>query len=290
MTTFHNGQAPAVAADARPLDLGFEDAHDPRGARHANRFGDEEAAEIVHDFRNTLAAVAMLSDLMATDLPQESPVREIARDVRLACKDALALCGRILASSRGSADAGEHTDLTNLVTRLAPLLTTWMSPTAALRFELAPGLPLLDVAPDDVGRIVMNLVKNAAEALSGRPGVVVVSTGWFELTAADVSDGNGCGMLRPGRHVCLAVSDTGSGIDRAAQLRLRRESFSTKTDGHGLGFASVRRIVAAHQAGLQLESCVGTGTTVRVLFNVAPPVDDNLPYSTLLHTNERDLR
>jgi signal transduction histidine kinase len=232
----------------------------------------------------------MLSDLMATDLPEGSPTRDLARDVRLACQDALALCGRNLASSRSSCDAGQRTELTNLVTRMSPLLTTWMSPAAALRFELAPELPLLDMAPDAIGRIVMNLVKNAAEALSGRPGVVIVSTGWIELTTEDVSNGNGCGTLRPGRHVCLTVSDTGCGIDRAAQVRLRRESFTTKTNGHGLGLASVRRIAAAHQAGIQLESRVGAGTTVRVVFNTAPPIDDSLPHTNLQHTNERDWR
>jgi signal transduction histidine kinase len=173
---------------------------------------------------------------------------------------------------------------------MAPLLATWMSPAGELRFDLAPQLPLLDVPPDAVGRIVMNLAKNATEALAGRPGVVVVSTGWIELTAEDVSNGNGCGLLRPGRHVCLAVSDTGCGFDHAAQARLQQGAFTTKANGHGLGLASVRRIVAAHRAGIQLESRVGAGTTVRVLFHEAPPVDDELPYSTLHQTNERDLR
>ena len=290
MTTPHNGRAHARVAEAQSVDLGFEDAHDRLGPQDANPLREAEAVEIVHDFRNTLAAVAMLSDLMAMDLPDGSRTRDLARDVRLACQDALALCGRILASSRNSCDAGQRTDLTNLVTRMAPLVATWMSPAAALRFELAPGLPLLDVAPDAIGRIVMNLVKNAAEALGGRPGVVIVSTGWFELTAEDVSNGNGCGTLRPGRHVCLAVSDTGCGFDHAVQARLRQGPFTTKANGHGLGLASVRRIVAAHQAGIQLESRVGAGTTVRVLFNEAPPIDDSRRHTNLHHTNERDLR
>lgn len=250
---------------------GLADDDDRLDSPNADPFRDAEASEIVHDFRNTLAAITMLSEFMLKELPEASPVRGVARDVRLACNDALALCGRMLASSRGTCGSAERIDLSNLVTEMAALLETCVPPPSALRFDLAADLPSLDFAPVAMRQIVMNLVRNAAEALSDRPGNVTVSTGWIELDAARLREENGLGALRPGRHVCLAVSDTGCGIDEPTRFRLLEGSFSTKTNGHGLGLASVHRIAAGHGAGILLDSQVGAGTTVRVVFAGGSP-------------------
>jgi signal transduction histidine kinase len=255
------------SADATCLRFpGLEDAGAGFAERDADPFGEAEGAEIVHDFKNTLAAVSMLSEVMLGQLPEDSPVRAVATDVRMGCHDALALCDRMLASSRGRCDDSERIDLSSLIARIAPLVATYVPPASTLRFDLADDLPMLDFAQGALPQIVMNLVKNASEALGDRPGVVTVSTGWIDLDEAEVNNGNGCGTLQPGRHVSLAVSDTGCGINEKTQAHMLAGSFTTKTNGHGLGLASVRRIVAAHRAGILLESHAGVGTTVRVIF------------------------
>ncbi|MEX1095405.1 MAG: ATP-binding protein [Planctomycetales bacterium] len=203
---------------------------------------------------------------MLKDSPEGSPVRETACDVRLACKDALALCGRLLTSSRDTGDFDQRIDLATLVTEMTAQLQTCMPRRAVLRFDLATDLPLLDFEPVALRQIVMNLVKNAAEALGDRLGVVTISTGWIELDAAGLPDPSGSGGLRPGRRPCLSVSDTGRGIDEETRTRMLERSFTTKINGHGLGLASVRRIAAAHRADILIDSRVGTGTTVRVVF------------------------
>jgi len=245
---------------------GLEDSGDRVAALDADSFDDAEGAEIVHDFKNTLAAVSMLSEIVLTQLPEDSPVRALATDVRMGCNDALALCDRMLASSRGRCEDSIPIDLSSLIARMAPLVATYVPRASTLRFQLAADLPMLDFAKGALPQIVMNLVKNASEALGDRPGVVTVSTGWIDLDDAEVNNGNGCGTLHPGRHVSLSVSDTGCGIDEKTRAHVLAGSFTTKTNGHGLGLASVRRIVAAHRAGILLESHAGAGTTVRVIF------------------------
>ncbi|MBL8850213.1 MAG: ATP-binding protein [Planctomycetaceae bacterium] len=173
---------------------------------------------------------------------------------------------------------------------MTPLLATWIPPASVLRFKLASDLPRLDLIPNAIRQVVMNLVKNAAEAVSDRPGIVTVSTGWIELTAG-LSVVDERSAERSVRHVCLTVSDTGCGIDEPTRARLQEGACTTKPNGHGLGLASVRRIVAAHGARLRLSSRAGTGTTACVAFGDGSPVNNQVsvpidPMQGLLRATE----
>jgi two-component system cell cycle sensor histidine kinase/response regulator CckA len=266
---------------------------DGRPVRRAvRRFGMPRAAvlepsitaEVVHDFRNTLAAVSMLSELMLAEfqqIEQESPVCEIARDVRRGCADALDLCDHLLPNSGSAPSAGRPVQLSELVTRIAPLLRTYVRAPSTLRFELADDLPLQVLDSGALGRILLNLVKNAGEALGEAQGIVTVTTGWLDLQAADLPDSDEDLPQQRGRRMCLTVRDTGCGMDGRARSRLLRSAFTTKEIGHGLGMASVRRMAEQQHAHVLLQSRVGAGTTVRVVFDDAAPVDEGLPDSKM---------
>ena len=64
----------------------------------------------------------------------------------------------------------------------------------------------------------------------------------------------------------LVVEDTGCGIPREHLARIQEPFFSTKADGHGLGLAICRSIVAQLRGQFQIESSPGTGTRVRAVF------------------------
>jgi CheY-like chemotaxis protein len=82
-----------------------------------------------------------------------------------------------------------------------------------------------------------------------------------------------------GRFVFLEVSDTGCGMDDATQSKLFDPFFSTKFTGRGLGMAEVMGIVKGHHGVIMVDSEVGKGTTVRVLFSAPQQV----PASTVHH-------
>ena len=236
-------------------------------------------AEVVHDFRNTLAAVAMLSELMLAEfqqIEQESPIWEIARDVRRGCADALELCDHLLPKSGSAPPASRPVQLSVLVTGIAPLLGTYVRAPSTLRFELADDLPLREFDSAALGRILMNLVKNAGEALGDERGIVTVTTGWIDLPATNLNDSDEDLPQLRGRRLCLTVRDTGCGMDELTRSRLLCSTFTTKENGHGLGMASVQRMAAQQHAHVLLESRLGVGTTVRVVFDDAAS-DDGLP-------------
>jgi signal transduction histidine kinase len=268
-----------VGRGSYPSVLEFEEIGEDVCTQTRPVIDDDALAELIHDIRNTIGAVAMLSELTSLELAENSDLRGMTRNVQEACQDAGGQCEQILAALRGSRAPTELTDLSALIREMSPLLATWMPPASVLRFNLESDLPRTEVKQDEIRRVVMNLVKNAAEAVSDRPGIVTVSTGWIVPGAAGPSESDRSPGAPGVRHVCLAVSDTGCGIDEPTRAGLQTEHYSSKSHGHGLGLASVRRIVAAHGARLRITSRVGAGTTVCVIFAEQATVENDVPLS-----------
>jgi two-component system nitrogen regulation sensor histidine kinase NtrY len=115
-------------------------------------------------------------------------------------------------------------------------------PGLAVERRLAPDLPRLRLDPDQMKRVLINLVDNAIEATDGR-GRIVVSTE-YDRSA---------GRAR------LVVADDGRGIAPADRDQLFVPHFSTKKRGSGLGLAIVSRIVQEHLGTIRAEDNVPRG-------------------------------
>ena len=120
--------------------------------------------------------------------------------------------------------------------------------------SLSPGLPTVQADPDQMKRVVVNLIDNAAEALekSLRKEIWVRSA------------------LAPDRDIVeITIEDTGAGITPEGKERLFLPYFSTKRSGTGLGLAIVNRIIAEHHGSIRVEENFPTGTK----FVIELPVD-----------------
>jgi CheY-like chemotaxis protein len=100
-------------------------------------------------------------------------------------------------------------------------------------------------------QVVMNLVVNAREAITG-PGWIAVRT---RLEAASTGDEHA-----PYGYVVIEVEDSGAGMSAATRARIFEPFFTTKERGTGLGLATVRSIVEGLRGTIALESAPGRGT------------------------------
>jgi CheY-like chemotaxis protein len=115
--------------------------------------------------------------------------------------------------------------------------------------------------------MLRQLLDNAREAIADR-GVVTLSARTADLSAHDCLEL--IGNARPGRHVEVIITDTGSGLSPEARRRLFADVFfSTKNRQRGLGLAMVYAYLAACQGGLRFGPDPEQGTAVRLYLPVA---------------------
>lgn len=113
-------------------------------------------------------------------------------------------------------------------------------------------LPLVRIDIEKMKQVVLNLCKNAAEAMP--------AGGKLTISAADA-----------GGQVRLEINDTGVGIP--AGVDIFEPFITTKPKGTGLGLTIVRQIIAAHNGMLTYHSTPGQGTTFTIILPVAPRVE-----------------
>ena len=111
---------------------------------------------------------------------------------------------------------------------------------------VAPGLPLLMADPILIEQVLLNLVRNALEAMQGSP-----------RRSLRVS------VERRGDALEFSVTDSGPGLSPEAAARLFEPFFTTKTEGMGMGLNICRSIVEAHQGRLWAEPATGQGCALR---------------------------
>ena len=160
-------------------------------------------------------------------------------------------------------------DLNELLNTNPIPLKLRVSRNVTLNLESYNALPPIKGDPDQIQCLVTNILVNASEAVGDKNGEVRLSTGVIDCDAVYLSRSRLEEKPEPGRFVFLEVTDTGCGMDADTQRRLFDPFFSTKFWGRGLGMAKVIGIAKGHHGAIIVDSEVGKGTTIRVLFPVS---------------------
>ncbi|MCL4847436.1 MAG: PAS domain-containing protein [Acidobacteria bacterium] len=223
------------------------------------------AGGIAHDFNNLLLAVLGNLELAWLDLDAGAPARQGVQEAVAAARRAADLTRQMLAYSGRGAFVVQPTDLNALVEENVHLLRAVVPRTVSLDLALAPGLPPVVADPGQLQQVVMNLITNAAEALGGEPGHVVLSTGVNVFSAVELAASRLESGASPGPYVWFAVQDTGCGMTPDVLARLFDPFFSTKFTGRGLGMPAVQGIVTGHAGAILIDTAPGEGSTVKVL-------------------------
>jgi two-component system, cell cycle sensor histidine kinase and response regulator CckA len=238
------------------------------------------AGGVAHDFNNLLLAITGNVELVLDGLPQDSPHCALLHDALSAARRAASLTLQMLAFSGKGRTKMARVCLNDLVRQHLPLFEKRNPATCRLELDLTPELPRITADEAQVQQVLSSILINAQEALGDRPGTIRLRTGLEACDESQLSRASPEPRPAPGLFVVLEVADTGDGMDEPTQQRLFEPFFTTKFPGRGLGMAAALGIVRSHRGAIQVESAVGLGTTVRVLFPLSEPQSG--PQSLLL--------
>ena len=220
------------------------------------------AGGVAHDFNNLLTIITGYSQLVLSHLAPDDPHRHSLEQIMKAGERAAGLTKQLLAFSRRQVLQPKVLDLNTLVTGLGAMLQRLIGEDIELRKDLAADLGSVNADPGQMEQVLMNLVVNSRDAMP-KGGVLTIETANVELDEHYASRHI---AVKPGPHILLAVSDTGSGMDAATQARLFEPFFTTKSAGQGtgLGLSTVFGIIKQSGGSLDVYSEPSHGTTIKV--------------------------
>ncbi len=225
------------------------------------------AGGVAHDFNNLLTAILGNLDLARLELAPGSSVLTSIDSAQAAARAAAELAKQMLAFSGRSRMQLARLDFAAFV----------RDQLSDMRAEVPVGVDLTPPAcsapitvmadADQLRQTVQNLVRNAIEAVLDAPSPrVEIATSVIECDAAMLEGSRTERKPDPGLFAALDVRDNGSGMAEETQRRMFEPFFTTRFAGRGLGLAVVMGVVRAHRGAMLVDSRLGHGTAVRVLF------------------------
>src|SRR5262245_1927185 len=214
------------------------------------------ACGIAHNFNNIVGAIMGYAEMAEAQAAAGSRLAGHLGEIRWAGARARDLTDQILTFGRRRDAHRRPVSVGALLDETASLLRASLPPGIDLEIRDRSARMAVAAEPAQLQQVILNLCINAAQAMDGTGRVEVDAQVHGVPRAMLVSHG----QLAPGRYVCLAVSDTGRGMDDATLERLFEPFFTTRSAGNGLGLATVREIVAEHGGAMNVRSVRGAGS------------------------------
>jgi two-component system, NtrC family, sensor kinase len=207
------------------------------------------AAHVTHEVRNPLSSIGLNVELLEEELASATQVqKELLRAVHREIEHLTAITEEYLRVARLPNPQLEPEDLGDIARSTAEFLRPELhAAEVELEVETQPELPLAAVDEAQIRQVLINLLKNAREAMPGG--------GRVRLQVATFGGG-----------VVLRVVDDGAGMTDEQRARIFDLFYTTKAGGTGLGLPLSQQIVVAHGGTMRCESAPGKGTSFELWF------------------------
>jgi CheY-like chemotaxis protein len=222
------------------------------------------AGGVAHDFNNLLTVVLGNVELLLNTNELAEEARSTVEIIRRAAQRAAVLVSQLLAFSRRQVMVPRVLDLNSVVSEVQPFLGRLIGEHIDLVADLYTRPLPVRADPTQLQQVLINLATNARDAMAAG-GTLTIKTEYYETAPAGT-------IVPAGRYACLAVRDTGIGMDAQTKRMIFHPFFTTKDVGRGtrLGLATVHGIIQQSEGYILVESEPGQGTCFRIFLPWVP--------------------
>jgi len=220
------------------------------------------AGGVAHDFNNLLMVIKGHTELLLGSLHQGDPARRKIEQIEKSADRATGLTRQLLAFSRMQVLQPRAINLNSIVEEMGKLIPRLIGEDIELAIHTTPALGTIRADASQMEQIIMNLAVNARDAMP-KGGKLIIETSNADLDGAYKQVHP---VVKPGRYVLLAVSDTGVGMDAETQAHIFEPFFTTKEQGKGtgLGLSTVYGVVKQSGGFIWVYSELGKGATFKI--------------------------
>lgn len=227
------------------------------------------ASGIAHDINNAISPVALYTESLLENEPNLSArARNYLETIQHAIEDVTHTVARMreFYRQRDSQFALTPLQLNPLVQQAVDISRARWSDmpqqrgvSVEMKIDLAPDVSVVMGMESEIREALVNLIFNAVDAMPNG-GTITLRT---RIAKPQAGSNNPRGL------VLIEVEDTGVGMDEDTRKHCLEPFFTTKGDrGTGLGLAMVYGTIQRHNAGIEIDSVVGKGTTMRLIFPI----------------------
>jgi two-component system, NtrC family, sensor histidine kinase HydH len=221
------------------------------------------AAGLAHEVKNPLGAIKGAAQLLSEDRAGLHSTEHEFLDIILEEVERLdRVVGSVLDYARPSKGDLGAVDVNAVVRRTLRVLSSARADVPEVVSDLADDLPPARADAEQLRQVLMNLIRNASQAMSGR-GTIHIATRSREERAA------GAAPKDANRFVEISVRDQGPGIAPQVLKNLFEPFFTTKERGTGLGLAISQRVVGDMGGRIEVATKTGAGATFTVVLPIS---------------------
>lgn len=228
------------------------------------------AGEIAHDFNNLLGPLVAYPDFIRNKLPEDHPGLKYLQIMEQSALQMAEINQELLTLARRGHYSQEPFDLNGIIAQVIESIDPFPAD-IIIETNLASNLDKVKGGASQISRVILNVVKNAVDAMGTNGGKLTIKTENFEVNEV----WRKYNKVPEGEYVKLTVSDTGCGIPQKLQHEIFEPFFTTKSAdglrGTGLGLSVVYNVVEDHNAFLDFSSRTDEGTSFYLYF---PPTEE----------------